>query len=241
MTAKKRLRSALFAMLLLTLCFALTACGGGGNEESPADTTTEPYSVQLTSGNYTVGIDLPSGTYHLTAAEGYGDVYINTRDDEGYLASMAAPGEDGYLAWEAAAAESKTYQESIEGLTLEQDQQLFIDGALTLELTSEAADTSNLTPREPKGEECTLEEDSFVAGEDFEPGVYDIEVVRGNGNVASDNRVNGGINSIMGTDTADGIYEKQHKNVELPEGATLHVTGGITVKLVPSASASDGE
>lgn len=227
MKIKKML--AITAALVLG-CFALTACGGSGgeSEEKPADTSTEAYSVQLTSGNYTVGIDIPIGTYNVTVIKGKGYVYSTSYDEGSINANMGI--DDG----------SGTYEDSFQNLILKEDQRLTIEGPLTIEITSEKAQTKNITPRETKGKECTLEGGNFTAGEDFEPGVYDIKAVSGNGNVYSDNMSEGGINSTMGTDMAWGIYEPEFKNVDLPEGTVLTISG-VTVQLTPSASESASE
>lgn len=72
---------------------------------------------------------------------------------------------------------------------------------------------------------------NFVAGEDFDAGTYDIVAISGGGNVSSDNMFSGGINAIMGV-ANDGFYEKEYKNIKLPEGTTLSIDG-VKIKLVP--------
>lgn len=69
------------------------------------------------------------------------------------------------------------------------------------------------------------ENGNFTAGLDFEPGTYDIEALKGIGNVSSDNMFSGGINAIMGTKSADDydIAEQKYSNIELPDGTVLTI------------------
>lgn len=78
------------------------------------------------------------------------------------------------------------------------------------------------------GEEIILDNGHYIAGEDFVPGIYTITAIEGHGNVYSDNF---SINAIMGV-SDDGFYEKEYKNIELPEGTKLTVDG-VTIKLIP--------
>lgn len=77
----------------------------------------------------------------------------------------------------------------------------------------------------------TAESGNYTAGTDFEPGVYDIEVVSGNGNVQGT-----GLNEIMGAGTGyaglDDMYVDKYDNKTFEEGDTLEVSG-VSVKLVP--------
>ncbi|MEG1481599.1 hypothetical protein [Clostridium sp.] len=77
----------------------------------------------------------------------------------------------------------------------------------------------------------TLGNGNYVAGKDFEPGVYDIIAVSGGGNVSSSNMYDGGLNAIMGVEQGD-MYEKEYKNIKLPDGVTLKISG-VKIKLVP--------
>lgn len=70
----------------------------------------------------------------------------------------------------------------------------------------------------------------YTAGKDFIAGTYDIEAVKGHGNVSSDNLFTGGINAIMGVKSEGGLYEKKYSNIKLPEDTELHIDG-VTVKL----------
>ncbi len=78
---------------------------------------------------------------------------------------------------------------------------------------------------------------NFVAGKDFPAGVYDITAISGTGNVSSDNMHHGGLNAIMGVtgsfEPYNEIYERSYKNIELPEGVILSISG-VKIQLTPS-------
>lgn len=86
-----------------------------------------------------------------------------------------------------------------------------------------------------------LSSGNYVAGTDFEAGVYDIVALSGSGNVYSDNAYRGGINAVMGSqdkiDEANSMgmtdfYKLEYKNIKLSKGVTLKIDGP-TIKLVP--------
>lgn len=72
---------------------------------------------------------------------------------------------------------------------------------------------------------------NFVAGEDFDAGTYDIVAISGGGNVSSSNMFNGGLNAVMGVEDNE-FYEKEYKNIKLPAGTTLKVSG-VKIELIP--------
>lgn len=185
-------------------------------EEEKEETKTIKYETELESGNYTVGVDIPSGSYNIEVVKGNGNVIS---DDGNINLMMGTDSDDMYI---------KNYKNAKlkDGLIL-------AVSAVKIKITSDAASGEALEERKQDiTEEVTLDSGNYVAGEDFAAGTYNIEVVKGNGNVSSDNMFDGGLNSIMGTDS-DDMYEKEYKNVSLPEGISLSVEG-VTVKLVPS-------
>ena len=74
---------------------------------------------------------------------------------------------------------------------------------------------------------------NYTAGVDFPAGKYDIVAVSGGGNVSSSNAFSGGINAVMGTEDQNELmdmYEQEYKNIDLPEGVVLSISG-VTVRL----------
>lgn len=224
---KKKIKWIVLAVLIIGVLGAML---GGGDDSSDSDKETkekteqveevsEPYTVQLTSGNYTAGIDIPIGKYNITAISGKGNVSSSNLYNGGINAMMGI--DDG----------SGLYEATFNNLDLSKDVILTISGGVTIELNSDSAKTKSLKTRKVQGEECILNSGNYTAGNDFVEGVYNISIVSGNGNVSSSNLYDGGINAIMGTD--GDIYEKEYKNIKLPKNATLEVSG-CQIKLTPS-------
>lgn len=180
----------------------------------------EAYTVDLTAGIYTAGIDFPAGTYNLTATAGTGNVSTSNMYNGGLNEIMSAT-PDEYSVADFSNAKLE------EGITLN------VGSTLTLSITSEAADVAGMTAREnPNTEEVQLGSGNYVAGTDFPAGTYDVVFVDGSGNVSTSNMYDGGLNEILG-DGSDGFSISQFKNAELEEGVTLTISS-CTVKLVPS-------
>lgn len=80
-----------------------------------------------------------------------------------------------------------------------------------------------------EAEFTTAQSGTYTAGTDFEPGVYDIEVVSGSGNVMCTD-----LNEIMGTGNSmfGDLYVESYDNKTFKEGDTLEASG-VSVKLVP--------
>lgn len=86
------------------------------------------------------------------------------------------------------------------------------------------------TPDAPVRRMFSLSNGNFVSGRDFTPGTYDIKAISGGGNVYSDNAFDGGINAIMGAEGDASFYQREYKNIYLPEGTTLTISD-VKVKL----------
>lgn len=85
-------------------------------------------------------------------------------------------------------------------------------------------------PDAPLRRSFTLSNGNYVSGTDFTPGTYNIKAISGGGNVYSDNAYDGGINAIMGADGDPGFYQREYKNISLPEGTTITISD-VKVKL----------
>lgn len=99
-------------------------------------------------------------------------------------------------------------------------------------ITAQAQVDSAPPEKEPVLQPFTTELQSghYTAGIDIPSGTYNVTVVSGNsGNVSSSNLYNGGINAVMG-ESADDIHISEFKNLKLPKGETLSVSG-LTIKI----------
>ena len=191
--------------------------------EEPAEPATEHFETDLTSGHYIAGVDIPAGTYNLTATSGNGNVSSSNMYAGGLNEVMGTPEDDLYI-------------ETFNNLQLPEGETLSVSSTLTLHIVSEDAQTGSMASRVVGNEVQTdLSSGNYVAGTDFPAGVYNIVSTGSAGNVSSDNMYDGGLNEILG-DGSDGYSIKQVNNVELPEGTTLTISG-TSIQLVSVGSA----
>lgn len=237
------MKRTLALLLSLALSVSLCACtvtppeeqGGGSavdsdtSSSSPTETSdptpsTISFEQEFSSGNYTAGIDFPAGKYDIVAVSGGGNV---SSSDGGINAVMGTEDKNELM---------DMYEQEYKNIDLPDGTTLTISG-VTVRLTSDAASGDPLTLRNQEiTETVDLGNGNFVAGEDFPAGVYNIVAVSGGGNVSSSNLYEGGINAILGTEDQNEImdmYEQEYKNIDLPEGTTLTISG-VQIQLVPS-------
>lgn len=189
--------------------------------ETAKEPETIVFETELISGYYTVGIDIPAGRYDFTAIEGNGQVESSNKYD------------GGIDEWMGVDEDSEYYLKSYKNVILENDVVLEVSDGVKIKIHSDKADATPLKKRvQPNTETITLENGNYFAGEDFPAGVYDIIAVKGKGEVESDNKYDGGINAWMGADDDNEFYEKEYKNITLPEGTMVQVS--LTIDLVPS-------
>lgn len=72
----------------------------------------------------------------------------------------------------------------------------------------------------------------YVAGQDFKGGKYNIIAVSGSGNISSSNMYTGGVDGEISSDN-NGAY-KEYRNINLPNGTKLTISGDVSIKLVES-------
>ncbi len=222
-------------MLASMLAVSATACGDttspdiadtttqGTDEPSadPAETepVTEHYETDLIAGNYVAGVDIPAGTYNLTATAGSGNVSSSNMYSGGLNEIMGTPA-DEYT------------QETFNNLQLPEGETLTLGGTVTLHIVSENAETGSVKGRTVGSEVQTdLSAGNYTAGTDFPAGVYTIVSTGSMGNVSSDNMYEGGLNEVLG-DGSDGFSVPQVNNVSLPEGTVLTISG-TSIQLIP--------
>jgi hypothetical protein len=198
------------------------------NENSIDDTSNDnkeetnnelvSYELTISAGNYTAGIDFPSGIYTITAVNGSGNVSSSNMFDGGLNEVMSV-------------VEDEMYIKEFKNANLEKDVILNISGNVTVLLTSDGVNTKDMAPRsEMLSEEQTFSSGNYITGTDFDPGIYNIILVKGSGNVSSSNMFDGGLNEIFGND--DEMYIKEFKNAIFNNGDSLEISG-VTIKLVP--------
>ena len=103
----------------------------------------------------------------------------------------------------------------------------------------ESSDADSTPAYEPV--DLTFGSGNYTAGIDFPAGTYDIIAVSGSGNVSSDNQFSGGINAMMGIvsdPTFADLYEQEYKNITLPEGTVLSISGFVQIQILCDAPES---
>lgn len=173
----------------------------------------KPYSTEFVSGFYTAGVDFPAGTYDLAVVKGNGNV---TTDDGSLNIIMGTQKDD-------------MYQKEYKNAEFQDGTVLTLAGVSVKISSKDGVDTSSLKKRENSATKTyNFTSGNYVAGKDFDPGVYDLSLVKGSGNVVTDD---GTLNAIMGT--GEDMYQKEYKHVEFKKDVKLTISGA-TIKLVPS-------
>lgn len=188
--------------------------------ETKEETTsqTEPFEIDLTAGNYTVGKDMPAGIYNLTAVNGSGNISSNNSLNGGINEIMANPVDEYSI-------------DSFSNAYFDNGDTLSIRGTLTLHLQSDEADTGSMVARtNPGAAPIDLGSGNFTSGTDFPAGIYTIVATGPSGNVKSSNIYVGGLNEIMSNENNENSIS-EFKNASLPEGSTLTISG-TSVQLI---------
>ena len=99
-------------MLAGTMAFSMVACGEssdqteeaqteeatttetGQNADETAEPVVEHFEVDLSAGNYVAGVDIPAGTYNLTATSGSGNVSSSNMYSGGLNEIMGSPADE---------------------------------------------------------------------------------------------------------------------------------------------------
>jgi hypothetical protein len=239
-----------WVLAVVVLIIIIAAVSGGGDNKNaavspgaqqqnaapssaaPAAPTATSADIQLSSGNYTAGMDFPAGTYDITVVSGAGNVSSSNMYSGGLNATMGTEEANKTLG-------TDLYEQSYANIKLPDGTVLSVSGGVVIRITSGEASTKPLKQRgQTITETVALGSGNFVSGKDFPAGTYDVIAVSGGGNVSSDNMYSGGINAVMGPEGANAdlgtsLYEQAYKNVELPQGTTLTISG-VKINLVPS-------
>jgi hypothetical protein len=182
---------------------------------TPSKASTISINQTLASGYYTVGIDIPAGTYNFTATVGGG----NVTTDDGSLNEIMGVASKGSM-----------YTPTYSNADLPNGTVLSVSG-VTIQIVSSNASGTPLKPRNQTATKVVQFSDgNYVSGKDFPAGTYNLAAVSGSGNVTDDSADM--LNAIMGTGN-DAMYEKTYQNVDFPVGTKLTISG-VTVSLTPS-------
>ena len=216
-------------IVVLLMSVSLIGCSGQESDDQVSGTPTNDnvtnevnkgqFVTELISGHYTAGKDFPSGKYDIVAVRGDGNVSSSNAYSGGLNESMGVSDNDQYTMQYKNANLTSGVVLSVSGVTIK----------IT---SSEDVNLNEVTTRNlDESNKLTLGSGNYTAGVDFEPGVYNITAVSGDGNVHSSNILGNGLNAIMGI--SGGMYEKEYLNVELDNEVILQISGGIKIDLIP--------
>lgn len=173
-------------------------------------------SLKLSSGYYTVGTDIPSGTYSFTAVSGSGNVLTN----DGSINEIM--GVDG----------STDTQKTFNNADLTTTGSILEISDVTLKITSTNA-SGTLAPRAQSIKKSyQFGDGNYVAGKDFTAGTYDLKAIKGSGNVTDDDS-DEALNAIMGVEN-NGQNVPTYMHVKFPSGTKLTIQSGVTISMTPS-------
>lgn len=194
------------------------------DQKSDADLANQETVYELISGNYTAGIDIPSGRCNVTAISGQGNLSSSNMWSGGINEMF---GVDDGSGW---------YVSEFKGLKLPEGTVLSADGNISFKLEFTSIDGSASGRKYDESAALELSTGNYISGTDFPSGTYSIEAVSGQGNIHSSNIFDGGINEMFGIDDGTGWYTSKANNIDLPENTELEISGGVIVRMIPSTN-----
>lgn len=182
------------------------------NPNDLAEAAREPFEANLSCGFYIPGVDIPEGTYNLTAVSGSGNVYMHSKINE----IMSSEDKEYYIP-------------TFNGARLSGSSPLVISGDLVLNIKSDSARTQEMSPRVINSEAQTdLGAGNYTAGVDFPVGAYNIVCTSGMGNIHSSEA---DINEILNVTPNDHGIDRIN-NASFSNGDMLEISG-CSVQLQP--------
>ena len=194
----------------------------GDNESKTDDLSDIAEEYTLSAGYYTAGIDIPVGKANVIAVSGSGNLSSSNMYSGGVNEIFGIDDGSGF------------YTSEFNNLALAKNVRLKVTSNLVVKLTYTNIEAGFTGRTYDEDNAIELTSGNYTAGTDFPAGIYTINAVSGSGNINSSNMFSGGLNEVFGVDTSSSIYTDQFINVELDDGVTLTVSGGLTVKLTPA-------
>lgn len=196
---------------------------------------TEVFTTTLTAGHYIVGIDIPIGTYSFFSKKGSGNLISNDGSINEIFDSESQASSDIGI--------ENFGTEELNNIPLCEGTILTVTSTQEISAGCEDGLVSGLKPRNQELDEIELGYGLYTAGDDFDPGTYNVTWIEGNGNIQTNPYDSDmGINEIMGQEIAtyddlqelnDKLYIRSFNNLIMNEGDILEIND-IKVKLTPS-------
>ncbi len=181
----------------------------------------EKYEIELTSGNYKIGVHIPEGNYSIDQVGDSG--FCRVKDEKNRI----------YKHWWLSDQEESLKNGAVQtadDVRLYQGAEFLVDDGTTIRLTTECAQMDKMIPlvENPLSEKILLKEgDKYTVGKDFPAGIYDLVCEK----------------DFVGMDTnyddslelywASMENKEGFKNIYLLEGTIVQITDGEGA-LIPS-------
>ncbi|WP_409015463.1 hypothetical protein [Anaerostipes caccae] len=193
--------------------------------------TGKRFSVNLTSGRYIVGLDLPEGNYTMTA--GGEELYFSANNDAQNIGIYEEFTDEKIL-------EVKRYCK-VKNVRLYQGSLIEVTGRG--HINCETSDANMKKMEEPRKNPLSKEvevDGVMTAGKDFPAGTYDVVAVSDGGEFKftyeQDKDDEFGANSIWLSEDSKGEDPEKFVNLELMKGTEIEIPpeGYFQVRLIPS-------
>lgn len=184
----------------------------------------ERADYELTSGNYVAGVEIPEGIYTVTPQDDYDTVQIDDPENSIYLYEYTEGKKDKI-------EDVRLYKGAVLTLRCKTTEKLHTDNAQDIDTLETAGQSNPLAePVEIKGQKV------LTAGKDFEPGIYDLDRISGDGDVKitiySEEQEE--MNSWSQYLSEDGIDGETFHYLVIPENAVVEVSEDLRIKLTPT-------
>ena len=186
----------------------------------------EVYDIDLTAGVYKGGVHIPEGSYTVSFIPEAGN------EENSYM-ELTLDDYDNSIYMHEYFSEGETVE--MEDLRVYEDAVIEIEGRGTFSFHSENAQTEDMSSISNPNTKSYEVKESFEVGKDVIPGVYDVICESGSGIFDYTVEDKDGYQTYCGKLIGDARsgFAGELKNIVLPEGVTVEITG-MTVKLVPS-------
>ncbi len=184
----------------------------------------ESTDYELSSGNYVVGVEIPEGIYTVTPKDDYDTVQIDDPENSIYLYEYTEGKKDKI-------EDVRLYKGAVLTLRCKTTEKLHTDNAQDIDTLETAGQSNPLAePVEIKGQKV------LTAGKDFEPGIYDLDRISGDGDVKitiySEEQEE--MNSWSQYLSEDGIDGETFHYLVIPKNAVVEVSEDLRIKLTPT-------
>lgn len=184
----------------------------------------ESADYELSSGNYVVGVEIPEGIYTVTPKDDYDTVQIDDSENSIYLYEYTEGKKDKI-------EDVRLYKGAVLTLRCKTTEKLHTDNAQDVDTLETAGQSNPLAePVEIKGQKV------LTAGKDFEPGIYDLDRISGDGDVKvtiySEEQEE--MNSWSQYLSEDGIDGETFHYLVIPENAAVEVSEDLKIRLTPT-------